>query len=174
MVELRQRHWPEPLWPRPPRHAGEHRADHGQGGGAASSSRGGGPRDTIVSVAGNIEWAPLRDQVERLLGDWKGGGHVPFKPGPAPGGQTHVPKDTTQTQIALAYPSVPFGHAEYYAAQGAVQVLSGGMGARLFPRCARNAASVIRCMRRTRRSRTALASCATPARPTSGPRKPST
>src|SRR5207244_5635093 len=48
------------------------------------------------------------------------------------GGSTHLLKDTTQTQIALAYPSVPFGDADYYAAQGAVQVLSGGMGARLF------------------------------------------
>ena len=37
-----------------------------------------------------------------------------------------------QTQIAIAYPSVPFGNPGYYAAQGAVQVLSGGMGARLF------------------------------------------
>src|SRR5262249_43086573 len=36
------------------------------------------------------------------------------------------------TQIALAYPSVPFGHPEYYQALGAVNVLSGGMSARLF------------------------------------------
>src|SRR5947209_11844801 len=40
--------------------------------------------------------------------------------------------DKTQTQLALASPSVPFGQPDYYAAQGAVQVLSGGMGARLF------------------------------------------
>jgi predicted Zn-dependent peptidase len=48
------------------------------------------------------------------------------------GGVCHLAKDTTQTQLALAFASVPFGHAEYYAAHGAVQVLSGGMGARLF------------------------------------------
>src|SRR6185437_8460653 len=41
-------------------------------------------------------------------------------------------KKTTQTQIAIAYPSVPFGDHGSYDAQGAVQVLSGGMGARLF------------------------------------------
>ena len=40
---------------------------------------------------------------------------------PAAGKRDHLQKDTTQTQIAIAYPSVPFGHADYYAAQGAVQ-----------------------------------------------------
>jgi predicted Zn-dependent peptidase len=51
---------------------------------------------------------------------------------PAIKGHTHLEKDTTQTQIVIGYPSVPFGDPEYYAALGAVQVLSGGMGARLF------------------------------------------
>ena len=44
----------------------------------------------------------------------------------------HLTKDTTQTQIGIAYPSVPIGHPDYYAAQGAVNVLSGGMSSRLF------------------------------------------
>ena len=48
------------------------------------------------------------------------------------GGRLHLKKETAQTQIAIAYPSVPFGNDEYYVAQGAVQVLSGGMGSRLF------------------------------------------
>lgn len=131
MVELRQRHWPDPL--------GRDRRGTPEGlqeitvGDIRKHFKGRfGPRDTILSVAGNIEWAPLRDQVEKLFGDWTGGGHPAMQPGKAPGGQAHLPKDTTQTQIAVAYASVPFGHADYYAAQGAVQVLSGGMGARLF------------------------------------------
>jgi predicted Zn-dependent peptidase len=90
------------------------------------------PRGMILSVAGNVEWAPLREQVGRLFGDWR-----PAEP-PAlalerpPGGLAHLEKETEQTQIAIAYPSVPFGHPDYYVAQGAVHVLSGGMGARLF------------------------------------------
>ena len=44
----------------------------------------------------------------------------------------HLPKDTQQTQIALAFPGAAFGDPDYYAARGAVGVLSGGMGARLF------------------------------------------
>ncbi len=91
-----------------------------------------GPRGTILSVAGNIDWPALRDQVEELFGDWTAGEEPTLKPGQAAKGHKHLAKDTTQTQIAIAYPSVPFGHPDFYAAQGAVQVLSGGMSARLF------------------------------------------
>jgi predicted Zn-dependent peptidase len=90
------------------------------------------PRGTILSVAGNIDWKPLRDQVEQLFGDWEGGEEPALKVGKAVGGRAHLAKETTQTQIGIAFPSVPFGHADYYAALGAVNVLSGGMSARLF------------------------------------------
>ncbi len=42
------------------------------------------------------------------------------------------PRRLAQTQIAAAYASVPVGDPDYYAAMGAVHVLSGGMSARLF------------------------------------------
>lgn len=90
------------------------------------------PRGTILSVAGNIDWEPLRDQVGKLFGDWEAGTPSKLKLGKRPKPQAHVRKQTAQTQIAIAYPSVPFGHPEYYAALGAVNVLSGGMSARLF------------------------------------------
>ena len=44
----------------------------------------------------------------------------------------HITKDLEQTQIGVAYPSVPIGDPDYYAALGAVNVLSGGMSSRLF------------------------------------------
>jgi predicted Zn-dependent peptidase len=131
MVELRRRHWPDPLG-RDRRGTPDTLAQITPDAVRRFYRGRFGPRDTILSVAGNIEWEPLRDQVGRLLGDWSGGGHLCLGDGRAPGGQTHLGKDTTQTQIAVAYASVPFGHPDYYAAQGAVQVLSGGMGARLF------------------------------------------
>ena len=131
MVELRRRAWPHPL--------GQDRRGTVKGlrGLTAAKIRKQyerlfGPKNMIVSVAGNIDWPSLKDQVERLFGDWQGGNAATIKPRKALGGRGHMAKDTTQTQIAIAYPSVPFGHPEYYAAQGAVQVLSGGMGARLF------------------------------------------
>jgi predicted Zn-dependent peptidase len=131
MVELRRRYWPLPL--------GRDRRGTPEGIRRITAAKlrahyeqTFGPRATILSVAGNIEWAPLRDQVGRLFGDWTGPAEPTFKLKKAVGGRGHLKKDTTQTQIAVAYPSVPFGHADYFAAQGAVQVLSGGMGARLF------------------------------------------
>jgi predicted Zn-dependent peptidase len=89
-------------------------------------------RGSIISVAGNIEWKPLVDQVGRLFGDWPAGDDREPPCGPSRAAIDHIPKETTQTQIGIAYPSVPFGDADYYAALGAVNVLSGGMSSRLF------------------------------------------
>ena len=44
----------------------------------------------------------------------------------------HIHKDTQQTQIALAFPSVPVTDPDYYNARAAASVLSGGMSSRLF------------------------------------------
>jgi predicted Zn-dependent peptidase len=90
------------------------------------------PNGSILSVAGNIEWQPLLEQVERLFGNWKRGGDTPVKLGKQPRKRAHLHKETAQMQIGIAYDSVPFGHPDYYAALGAVNVLSGGMSSRLF------------------------------------------
>jgi predicted Zn-dependent peptidase len=44
----------------------------------------------------------------------------------------HLHYDSHQTQIGIAFPSVPYRHRDYFQAWGAVGVLSGGMSARLF------------------------------------------
>jgi predicted Zn-dependent peptidase len=131
LIELRRRHYPPPL--------GQDRRGTAEGiaGLNAASVRKHyeqffQPRGLIISVAGNVEWQQLLDQVGRLFGDWPGGKEAMLKPRKAAGKTAHLPKDTTQTQIGIAYASVPFGHPEYYAAQGAVNVLSGGMSSRLF------------------------------------------
>ena len=132
LIELRRRHFPPPL--------GQDRRGTVKGVRSLTSKiiqahyrRLFRPRGTILSVAGNIEWRPLREQVERLFGDWANEGEEPApKLGKPPGPRTHLEKETTQTQIGIAYPSVPIGHPDYYAALGAVNVLSGGMSARLF------------------------------------------
>jgi predicted Zn-dependent peptidase len=131
MVELRRRTWPHPL--------GQDRRGTVKGIKSLTATKIRkqyeklfGPKNMIVSVAGNIDWPELKDQIETLFGDWEGGNEGGVKTSKTLGGNGHIAKDTTQTQIAISYPSVPFGDPEYYAAQGAVQVLSGGMGARLF------------------------------------------
>jgi predicted Zn-dependent peptidase len=90
------------------------------------------PDGTILSVAGNVEWNALAGLAERLFGDWSGEADAEIDVRPAAGGVTHVAKQTAQTHIALAYPSVPIGHERYYAARLAETVLSGGMSGRLF------------------------------------------
>ena len=132
MIELRRLHYPPPL--------GQDR--RGTKGGIEALTadvlrrhyeRHFTPRGTIVSVAGNVEWGPLRDQIGRLFGDWKAPESPALDVGTTSGRRAHLGKEeTAQTQIAIAYPSVPIGHAEYYAAVGAVNVLSGGMSSRLF------------------------------------------
>jgi predicted Zn-dependent peptidase len=131
LIELRRRHYPAPLGldhrgtpeglhKLTPQSIRAHHARYFQ------------PRGSILSVAGNIEWGPLKEQVGRLFGDWEQRDEPQLVLAKPLGGRRHLHKDTTQTQIAIAYPSVPFGHPDYYAAQGAVNVLSGGMSARLF------------------------------------------
>jgi predicted Zn-dependent peptidase len=131
MIELRRRHYPSPL--------GRDRNGTVEGVKALTADEVRShfrqyfqPRGAILSIAGNVQWEPLRDQVAELFGDWEPGEEPTIKQRKPPGGRAHLEKETTQTQIALAYPSVPFGHPDYYAAHGAVQVLSGGMSGRLF------------------------------------------
>lgn len=131
MVELRKRYYPDPLG----------RDSRGTEAGVeavtiddvrAFHAKLVHPRDCIVAVAGDIDWPSLRDEMGRLLGDWEPKDRMP----PAVGSHTpasgHVQKDLDQTQIALAMPSVPIGHADFYNVRGAVGVLSLDMSSRLF------------------------------------------
>jgi predicted Zn-dependent peptidase len=90
------------------------------------------PNGTILAVAGNVEWGPLRDQVERLFGDWALGEPADVTPAPHAPQSEHLYKDTQQTQVALAFPSVPVADPDYYAVRAADGVWSGGMSSRLF------------------------------------------
>lgn len=90
------------------------------------------PNRAILSIAGNIDWEPLKARVEQLFGGWEPGAVSDVVPQPHEPKSEHLAKDSAQTQIAFAYPSVPMGHPDYFAARAAEGVLSGGMSARLF------------------------------------------
>jgi predicted Zn-dependent peptidase len=131
MLELRRRHYPMP-WGRP-----------AQGDREAVESitaeeirdyyrlryR---PQGAILGVAGRIEWEALRDYVGKLFGDWTPGENGDIAEQNAAVPYAHLPYESNQTQIGIAYPSVPYNHPDYFQAWGAVGVLSGGMSARLF------------------------------------------
>ncbi|MEN6496286.1 MAG: pitrilysin family protein [Thermoguttaceae bacterium] len=90
------------------------------------------PNGAIVGVAGRFEWETLKDTVGQLLGDWQPGKEPDIVVEPATKKYDHVPFEASQTQIGIAYPSVPYRHPDYYQAWAGVGVLSGGMSARLF------------------------------------------
>lgn len=131
MIELRRRYYPAPL----------NQDRHGTEAGirgltpdavTAHYRRRFRPNGTILSVAGNVDWPALVAQVERLFGGWEPGDPATVSPKPHTPASEHLPKETQQTQIAAAFPSVPMASPEYFAARGAVGVLSGGMSSRLF------------------------------------------
>lgn len=91
------------------------------------------PQGAILAVAGGVEPAQVRDVAERLFGDWQGAPPPP----PTPQARSealyqHLQQDTNQTQIAVAYSGRTPDDPMYYHERLALNVLSGGMGARLF------------------------------------------
>lgn len=90
------------------------------------------PTETIVSVAGKLDWAELCDHIEHLFGDWQEQEAASVSESPTPESHVHVPHDSAQTHIAVAYPSVPYRSEDYFKARAAVGILSDGMSSRLF------------------------------------------
>ncbi|MBW3637954.1 MAG: insulinase family protein [Armatimonadetes bacterium] len=91
------------------------------------------PDGAIVALAGNFDFEAMAAQIETLFGDWSGAAPLPEAPAPVktPVFQ-HIEQDTAQQQIGVAYAGVPSTDVDTYAYRVATQILSGGMGARLF------------------------------------------
>ena len=131
IYELRRRHFPDP-WGRPsigtladveritPDDLRAFHQAHYQ------------PADAILSVAGAIEWDQLRDAVGRLFEGWEPRPTPTFGSGPTGPRRDHIAKETQQTQVALAFPTVTVTDPEYYQARAMVGVLGGYSSARLF------------------------------------------
>jgi len=131
MLELRRRQYPEP-WGRP---------SQGDMGALEAISvpeirqfyaKNYRPNGTVVGVAGNFDWDRLRAEVGRLFGDWQSLDVREPAEGKRLPSFEHLDHESNQTQIGIAYDSVPYRHPEYFQAWGAVGVLSGGMSSRLF------------------------------------------
>lgn len=90
------------------------------------------PDRAVLAVAGKFHWDTLRQWANQRFGSWKGTTQPEDEPVVAVSATKHVPHDSSQTSIALAYDSVPYGHPEYYSARGLIGILSDGMSSRLF------------------------------------------
>ncbi|MDQ3441161.1 MAG: insulinase family protein [Planctomycetota bacterium] len=86
----------------------------------------------ILALAGNIDFAQLKDEVEKHFGNWNGRTTDDIKVMPPPGNFHHEDQQSEQTHIGIAYPSIPETHEDYYTIRMAIEVLSGGMSGRLF------------------------------------------
>ncbi len=87
---------------------------------------------TIISVAGSIDWPRLLDEVGKLFDDMPSGQSSAVGTLPPSHGHQHIEFDSQQTHICLAYPSVSYREPDYFRARGAVGVMSDGMSSRLF------------------------------------------
>ena len=90
------------------------------------------PNGCIIGVAGRFDWPRLKEHVGNLFADWRKCDVPELVAGKSGPQREHLHNDSNQTQIAIAYDSVPYRHPDYFQAWGAVGVLSGGMSSRLF------------------------------------------
>ena len=90
------------------------------------------PRGAILAVAGLFDWRQLVAAVEAAWGEWQPVAPAALPEKPAPRGNTHVTQETNQSQIGLAWDAIADAHPDSILLQTALNVLSGGMGARLF------------------------------------------
>ncbi len=131
MVELRRRHFPEP-WGRPTQGTEQGLEETSIDDIRSFHSKQYRPNGTIIGVAGRFDWPALRDHVEGLFASWQADDLPPLIEGKRGQRVEHVMFDSHQTQIGIAYDSVPYRDPEYFQAWGAVGALSGGMSSRYF------------------------------------------
>jgi len=89
-------------------------------------------RDSIIALAGNIDFNRIRDEIDKQFGDWNGAAPPSLEIMPPPGNFHHEKQESEQTHIGIAYPSIPETHDDYYTVRLGMEVLSGGMSGRLF------------------------------------------
>jgi predicted Zn-dependent peptidase len=131
MLELRRRHYEQP-WGRPTIGTADGLKAIRQEDLVGQYAERYCANGTILAVAGSVEPESVLNAAEELFGDWDAGVEAEIVEGPSGPKIDHIAHETSQTQIGIAYASVPYGAADYYRAYGAVGVLSGGMSARLF------------------------------------------
>lgn len=90
------------------------------------------PTGTIIAIAGRIDWDDFLRRITALFGDWRTGVAPSVRTGPRGPRFRHVPHDSQQTHIALAWTAPPYRSDESYEATAALAILGGGTSARLF------------------------------------------
>ena len=90
------------------------------------------PSGTIIAVAGKIDFEALTSHVGSLFDDWEPNPVESIESRGEVHGSFHIPFESEQTQIALAWPGISYSDPDYYKHRAAIGVLSDGMSSRLF------------------------------------------
>lgn len=90
------------------------------------------PSVSVLGVAGNVTMKQLQPVLEQLFSDWKDAPVSPIETGGVSPSPLHIEHDSAQTNIGLAWNTVPYVHDRYFEAWATISLLSGGMSSRLF------------------------------------------
>jgi predicted Zn-dependent peptidase len=100
------------------------------------------PNNAVLSVAGDVDEAPVIDAVERYFGPIEPNDRLPvFRQPPAAGmlgSREIVPDDVPLERVHVGYRCPAFGTREFDALEVATQILAGGRGSRLHRRLVRD------------------------------------
>ena len=86
----------------------------------------------MIGVAGRMDFERVKELVGELFGGWKPNRRKKLVKRKTKLKHDHIPFESKQTQIGVAYPSVPTSDPDHILATAAVTALSGSMYSRLF------------------------------------------
>lgn len=92
------------------------------------------PGGAILAIAGRLDCDAIIDLAQQLFGDWLPLPMPPESEQHGAPGYEHVPSESSQTHIGIAFDSIPLGDPDYYRMRAGVGILSDGMSSRLFDR----------------------------------------
>lgn len=90
------------------------------------------PAGTILAVAGKFDFEQLKLHVGKLFENWTPNPTQAQESTGEEHGVCHIPFESEQTHIAVAWPGVAYTHPDFYRHRAAIGVLSDGMSSRLF------------------------------------------
>ncbi len=91
-----------------------------------------GAGNVVVAAAGNLEHGQILDLVGRHFADLSDSVPPVMAGATYKGGEFRQERDLDQVHIVLGFPSVGYGHADYYPTLLLSSLLGGGMSSRLF------------------------------------------
>ena len=90
--------------------------------------------DAIFSVAGQVKIDQVVAMVKESFGDWKNESVSDLPSVDCHATYEHIESPSSQTHIGFAFPSIPYGHDDYFRMRAGIGILSDGMSSRLFDR----------------------------------------